>query len=54
MDTRECLLNEMKRLKRMNDNLEKKINTEKAINNEPEQNIVSNVLAMCELAKIIY
>ncbi|MDO4282380.1 MAG: hypothetical protein Q4D02_01975 [Clostridia bacterium] len=43
------LLDELKRLNRMNDLLEKKINTGKAISNEPEQ-IVNNVLAMCKIA----
>lgn len=33
----------------MNDVLEKNINQESAINNEPEQ-IVNNVLAICEIA----
>lgn len=44
------LLDELKRLNRMNDLLEKKINTSTVINDEPEQ-IVKNVLAMCEIAK---
>lgn len=48
------LLDEMKRLNRLNNNLEKAINKRIVVNNEPEQNIVSNVLAMCEIAKIVY
>lgn len=46
------LHDETKRLNRMNDLLEKKINTGEAINNEPEQ-IVNNVLAMCEICKAL-
>lgn len=53
MDIQDYMLDEMKRLNRLNDNLEKKINNEQAINNEPEQ-IVCNVKAMCEIANIIY
>ena len=47
------LLDEMKRLNRQNDILEKKINQGEAVNNEPEQ-IVCNVKAMCDIAEIIY
>lgn len=53
MEVRDYLKDEMKRLNRMNDLLEKKVNQNDAVNNEPEQ-IVSNVIAMCEIAKIIY
>lgn len=53
MEIRDYLKDEMKRLNRMNDLLEKKVNQNDAVNNEPEQ-IVSNVIAMCEIAKIIY
>lgn len=53
MEIKEILLDEMKRLNRMNDNLEKMIIKEKTFNNEPEQ-IVCNVNAMCEIASIIY
>lgn len=52
METRDYLNDELKRLNRMNDCLEKEINTGKAINNEPEQ-IVNNVKAMCDIANII-
>lgn len=52
MEIRDYLLDEMKRLNRLNDNLEKKIIKEQAINNEPEQ-IVCNVRAMCEIANTI-
>lgn len=53
MEIRDYLKDEMKRLNRMNDLLEKKVNQNDAVNNEPEQ-IVSNVIAMYEIAKIIY
>ena len=53
MDIRDYLLDEIKRLNRLNDGLEKKINREQAINNEPEQ-IVCNIQALCEIANIIY
>ena len=53
MDIRDYLNDELKRLNRMNDSLEKEINKGNVINNEPEQ-IVNNVKAMCEIAKIIY
>lgn len=52
MEVRDYLLDEMKRLNRLNDSLEKKINKEQAVNNEPEQ-IVCNIKAMCEIANII-
>ncbi len=48
MEIREYLKDELKRLNRMNDLLEKDINTGK-LNVEPEQ-IVNNVKAMCEIA----
>ncbi len=53
MEIRDYLKDEIKRLNRMNDLLEKKINQWQTINNEPEQ-IVCNVKAMCEIANIIY
>ena len=46
------LKDELKRLNRMNDLLEKEINQGRLINNEPEQ-IVCNVKAMCEIANTI-
>ena len=52
MEVRDYLLDEMKRLNRLNDSLEKKFNKEQAVNNEPEQ-IVCNIKAMCEIANII-
>lgn len=53
MKIEDYLLDEMKRLNRQNDILEKKINQGEAVNNEPEQ-IVCNVKAMCDIAEIIY
>ena len=52
MEIEDYLKDELKRLNRMNDLLEKKINKGEAINNEPEQ-IVINALAMCEIANLI-
>lgn len=52
METRDYLTDELKRLNRMNDLLEKKINKGEAINNEPEQ-IVTNALAMCQIASLL-
>lgn len=53
MNIQDYLLDEMKRLNRLNDCLEKKINKENTEGNEPEQ-IVNNVKAMCDIATIIY
>lgn len=50
MNINDYLKDELKRLNRMNDLLEKKINQGQAMNDEPEQ-IICNVLAMCEIAK---
>lgn len=52
MEVQDYVLDEMKRLNRINDILEKKINQEQINNNEPEQ-IVNNVKAMCEIANRI-
>lgn len=49
MQIQDFLKDELKRLNRINDLLEKKINQGQVINNEPEQ-IVCNVKAMCEIA----
>ena len=51
MDIQDYLKDELKRLNRLNDKLEKEINQDKDYNNEPEQ-IVDNVKAMCEIAKL--
>ena len=52
MSINDYLRDEMKRLNRINDLLEKKLNTDDTISNEPEQ-IVNNVKAMCEIANAI-
>ena len=52
MKITDYLKDELKRLNRMNDLLEKKINQNQAVNNEPEQ-IIDNVLAMCKIARTI-
>lgn len=49
MEIKDYLMDEMKRLNRLNDNLEKKISKESITNSEPEQ-IVCNAKAMCEIA----
>ena len=49
MPTENILHDELKRLNRMNDLLEKKINQGQAITNEPEQ-IIDNIRAMCYIA----
>ncbi len=52
MNIKEILLDEMKRLNRLNDNLEKKIIREGIFNNEPEQ-IVNNIKAICIITDAI-
>ena len=52
MEVKDYLKDELKRLNRQNDLLEKQINQGKAIKNEPEQ-IIKNALAMCKIAKAI-
>ena len=52
MKVEDYLKDELKRLNRMNDLLEKKINQGQAISNEPEQ-IVNNVNAMCQIVNAI-
>ena len=52
MEVKDYLKDELKRLNRMNDLLEKKINQGQAIGNEPEQ-IINNVYAMCRIAEKI-
>lgn len=52
MRLEDCLEDEAKRLNRMNDLLEKKINQGQAITNEPEQ-IIRNIKAMCNIAEYI-
>ncbi len=53
MDIKDYLKDEMKRLNRINDLLEKKINQKEIPNGEPEQ-IVNNVNAMCQIAQTIF
>ena len=53
METRDYLIDELKRLNRMNDLLEKKINQGQAINGEPEH-VVNNISAMCKIAKTVF
>ena len=53
MEARDYLKDELKRLNRMNDILEKSINQGQAMKDEPEQ-IVNNVNAMCQIAKVLY
>lgn len=52
MNITDYLKDEIKRLNRLNDGLEKKINQGNAVNNEPEQ-IICNVNTMCEIANTI-
>ncbi len=53
METRSILIEELKRLNRLNTVYEKNILAEK-YENEPKQ-IIDNVLAMCEIAsKLVY
>lgn len=52
MDIKDYMLDEIKRLNRLNDILEKNINKEQAVNNELEQ-IINNVKAMCEIANTL-
>lgn len=53
MSIQDYLMDELKRLNRMNDLLEKQINQGKAFNNEPEQ-IICNVRAMCSIADRLF
>lgn len=52
MSIKDYLMDELKRLNRLNDRLEKTINQGNVIKNEPEQ-IVCNVKAMCDIANSI-
>ncbi|MCI8470363.1 MAG: hypothetical protein HFJ35_02565 [Clostridia bacterium] len=53
MEVKDYLKDELKRLNRINDLLEKQINQGSIKDNESEQ-IVCNVKAMCEIANMIY
>lgn len=52
MEIRDYLKDEMKRLNRINDLLEKKINQDKDFNNKKNA-IKDNALTMCEIAKTL-
>ena len=52
MEIRDYLLDEMKRLNRRNDILEKQANKTEFANLEIEEAIQKNTLAMCEIAKV--
>lgn len=52
MKIQDYLIEELKRLNRQNDLLEKQINQGKAAKNEFEL-IIKNTLAMCEIAKAL-
>lgn len=52
MTEKDYLLDELKRLNRLNDSLEKNFIRNDFIKNEPEQ-IKNNVLTMCEIVKAI-
>ena len=52
MEIKDYLKDELKRLNRMNDLLEKKINQGQAVSNEPEQ-IVNNICTMCQIVHIM-
>lgn len=52
MEIKEYLKDEMKRLNRRNDLLEKRLNVEQYINLAIEEQIKNNTLAMCEIAKV--
>lgn len=51
MEVRDYLLDEMKRLNRRNDILEKQANKSELVNLGLEETIQKNALAMCEIAK---
>lgn len=52
MEVKDYLLDELKRLNRLNDLLEKNINQEKSVGREQEK-IIKNVSAMCEIANTL-
>lgn len=53
METRDYLTDELKRLNRRNDLLEKNLNQNKFANIAIEEQIQKNTLAMCEIAKVL-
>lgn len=52
MEIKDYLLDELKRLNRLNDLLEKNINQGKSVGGEQEK-IIKNVSAMCEIANTL-
>lgn len=53
MKIEEYMLDELKRLNRRNDLLEKKINKNEFLNLALEEEIQKNTLTMCEIAKVL-
>ncbi len=53
MEEKKLLLDEMKRLNRRNDLLEKEINISTEDKVESEERIIRNALAMCEIANTL-
>lgn len=53
MDIKDYLLDELKRLNRRNDLLEKETNTITENKTELEEKIIKNALAMCEIANTL-
>ncbi len=53
MEIRDYLKDELKRLNRRNDLLEKEANKSQFINLGVEEAIQKNTLAMCEIAKVL-
>lgn len=53
METKELLKNELKRLSRRNDLLEKELNEGQFSNLPVNELIKDNTLAMCEIAKVL-
>lgn len=52
MEIKDYLKDELKRLNRRNDLLEKHLNVERFINLPIEEQLKNNTLAMCEIAKV--
>lgn len=53
METKDYLKDELKRLNRRNDLLEKEVNKTTSTNLAIEETIKNNTLAMCEIAKVL-
>lgn len=54
MKIEDYLLDEMKRLNRRNDLLEKNNNNKQHVDLEIEQQIKNNTLAICEIARVLH